>query len=981
MDEVPFVITSLFFICATMSIVFYLAWRTFGWPRHALTWCICFAVAATQWAFNVAHSFDVFSNYFLYWAPVNILGPTVNVLAVTGYRQRAGKYLNIPLLVGIVMLSFGATMWFSAFQVHRGMGLAILPLVTVLTSLWTVWIVYDVPRPKRSIEWTLIVVYFITAMIELIIGLIALSMGAEYDTEIVNLFRSILFLFLPVAFSITGVLALATIASDLAVQSLETAEHEVKRQKKETEQSWHTLFDAIEAIPDLVAIDDGKGNVVTCNTAFANLLGVPQDQLPGRRTLELMELYWRQVDTIDGDRVTSSQDFANRMWRSLTTGERLQVVTRDKRNFIVDCGYVQGGGLILVGRDVTQLADTRIRLEAAIHSAPIAFAFFDKDQKLVACNKSYEKMLNKRQEWLLTQPIDAIIRAFIRRVKIAGEEPLVVRSSWLNKYLDAIEARETVNEVAQMEDGTWYEITSQPVAEGGYVTVATDITTRHVLEKDLERNEAQLRQILEGQPFPVIVMRKQDQRVMFASAAAVEALTGKTGVQKQQEVRAGLNTRSDIIAPINEAANVQPGLIQEVSLKRFDGESFPALFSSQPIAYSGTDAAVVSFIDLSSLRHLESELEVQQQALFQSQKLNALGTLLAGVAHELNNPLTVVVANAHVLTMANDDPATKARVQKITDAAERCSNIVRSFLDMARKGSGDTVKFNITDCVSKSIEMAEFGYQDQEITVRTDLAEKLPAIEGDSDQIGQVVMNLIINAKHALQDQSGEKLIEVRCQLNAVGDKIELFVSDNGPGVPDEIRGQIFDPFFTTKRVGHGTGMGLSLVHGIVEAHGGQIDLLQSTEPGAHFRVTLPHTGDTLLDNPAMTVAGGSGKSYKILVVDDEPDVLEALEDILIIQGHDVVGVQSGQGALDALSKDSFHGILSDLRMPEMDGPQLYRNIKSDYPAMADRIAFVTGNNLSETAKEFLTSCNRPSLGKPFSPDQISALLREMGLK
>jgi len=980
MSEIPYVIISLFFICATLGVVFLVAWRAFGYPRHALTWSITFALASLQWGLNAAHSFQLIPIYNLYWVSVSFLGPVVPLLAVLGYRQRANKYLHIPLIVGAGLLSFGATLWYSMVQPHMGLRLAILPYTTMLTSIWVVWIVYNVPRKMRPIEWTLIVVYLVSAAIEFSLGTIALSQGAVPDEPTIALYLSVLFLSMPVIFSIGGVMALATIASDLAVQAEKAAENEIAAQRKETERSWHTLSDAIDAIPDLVALDDGHGNVVACNTAFSNLLGIPQETMAGQRTLDLMDKYWQQLESIDGEPVNSVQDFANRMWRSLTTGSQLHAVTKDKRNFIVDCGYVRGGGFIMVGRDVSQLAETRIRLEAAIHSAPIAFAFFDKDQRLVACNNTYEKMLGQKQEWLSEQPLKTIVRAFIRRLKIAKKQPLSVRSEWLNSYLDSVEARKIVHELALMEDGTWFEITSQPVAEGGYVTVASDITTRHLLERDLERNEAQLRQILEGQPFPVLVLSPTEKSILFASGAAIEALTGKADDADWSEIKDKLRQNSEVLPPILETTRTQTETISEVTLKRLNGDYFPALFSSQSVSYSGIEAYVVSFIDLSTIKGLERELEQQQQALFQSQKLNALGTLLAGVAHELNNPLTIVVANAHVLSMSNEDPELQSRIKKITDAAERCSGIVRSFLDVARKDSGNKSRFDLAACIKKSIELAELGFTDQEISVTADIDPNLPALEGSAEQIGQVIMNLVINAKQALAEQEGPKQVNISCRVNQALEKLEITVADNGPGIPSEIQSQIFDPFFTTKAVGQGTGMGLSLVHSIVTSHGGTIELTESNSRGACFRICLPHSGQPVSNEEMSTDSAKTVQSYRILVVDDEEDVLEALEDVLIIQGHDAIGVTTGEAALEALHSQQFDCIFSDLRMPGMNGEELYREIENQFPEMAPRTAFITGNNLSRSARAFLDHCKRPSLGKPFTPEQLTDILQDIGL-
>lgn len=978
-DQIPFVIISLFFTCVALSAIFVMAYRAFGWPKHALTWSFTFGLASVQWAFNIAYSFQVMTNFYLYWTIVNFIGPLVPAIAIIGYRQRAGKYLNIPLLAGFVLTSFGGTLWFTFVDPHVGLRTAILPYVTALMSVWVAWIIYDVPRPKRSVEWGLFIGYLLLFAAEVLIGTLALSSGVDYDQERMNQYRYVLFMVMPTAFTVSGMFALSIIASDLAKTATDLADFQERKRKEEAERSWGTLQDAIEAIPDLIAIDDGQGNLVTCNDAFAKLIGYPAEELKGRQTIELLEVYWRRLETIDGETVLSGEAFASKLWHALNSGERLNVQTKDDRSFIVDCSYVQNGGLILVARDVTPINNARVRLETAIHSIPIAFALFDKTNRLVACNKGYEEMVGENQEWIARQPLEKVVAAFLRRLMLAQNETLVVRSGWLDDALESVARREVSRNVVQLVDGSWYEIVTQPVAEGGFVTTASNITTRHMLEKDLEKNEAQLREILEGQPFPVMVMRHADSKVLFASDAAIEAIASEARSLPSKEARGFINQNPGILGPIFAAANSSHAGIQEVQLTRMDGASFPTLFSSQTIKYSGAEATAVSFIDMSNVKHLESELAAQQEALFQSEKLNALGTLLAGVAHELNNPLTVVVANAHVLSLATEDAKVQSRIEKITNAADRCSKIVRSFLDLARKSSGDKQEFDLTECVEKALELSIFGLKDQSIDVKTDFAANLPAVEGDGDQIGQVVMNLFINAKYALIDIEGLREIRVTCKLSDKGDMVELHVADNGPGVPEDIRDRIFDPFFTTKSVGQGTGMGLSLVHGIVQSHGGTIDLLKDTE-GAHFRVRLPHLG-TVIEKPGIDAKSEEPtKKRRLLVVDDEQDVLEALADILVIQGHEVTAVQSGQAALTELRKGPFDGLLSDLRMPEIDGPQLYREIEETFPEMAERTAFVTGDDLSTDARKFLETCGRPSLRKPFLPDQVASLLEDLGL-
>ena len=200
-----------------------------------------------------------------------------------------------------------------------------------------------------------------------------------------------------------------------------------------------------------------------------------------------------------------------------------------------------------------------------------------------------------------------------------------------------------------------------------------------------------------------------------------------------------------------------------MELSRLGGKTFPTLLSSQPITYSNISARVISFIDISDVQNLESELAVQQAALFQSEKLNALGTLLAGIAHELNNPLTVVVANAQNLARTTTDKGIREKLRKINIAADKCSKIVRSFLNAARKQEDETSDFDLGVCIEETLDLLAIGLTEDDVEISTEIEESLPPIKGNSNQISQVLMNLVLNAKQALQEVEEPKHISIVC--------------------------------------------------------------------------------------------------------------------------------------------------------------------------------------------------------------------------
>ncbi|WP_262694759.1 ATP-binding protein [Kordiimonas aquimaris] len=975
MEQTSLVILSLLLTCGALCTILFVAWRAFGEQKHVLTWAIVFAVLAADLAINFAWSRGWLASSYLHWLSSTFLGVLAPVLALLGYRQRLEKHIYLPLQSGVVIAVCGVSAWFTFEQPHAGVNAVILPTITAMLFMWIAWVIYDVPRPKRSIEWASIVGYVLFAAVALSGALYGFGFGQEASPEELARYQLLLFLVLPSTVVVLGLLMLSMVAADLAKQAEDLTEYQEVKLREDTEKTWGTLQDVIEAIPDVVAIDDGKGVIVTCNEAFATLMQRTKDSIVGKRSVELFELYTKSFATIDNEKVKNGQHLLRKFSHALTTGASIEIVSSANRNYIVDAAYLRSGGQIMIARDVTQLSNARARLEAAINSLPIGFAFFDRNNQLVACNKNYEKVHQKETKWIEKQSVEKLMGNLMRRYDSFKDFSMLERSALVHDAINAIETRQSTNSVSKLDDGKWYEMAVEPVDGGGFVTFASDITNRRLLELEMEQNEAKLREILGSQSFPVIVTNNADMRVMFASRAATSVLADESDdlIGYEADKFLPLDVLSADEAPSSIDSETENAL-QEVQLTKKGGEIFPALLSSQNITYSGEAARVISFIDITNIHELTTELAVQRQALFQSEKLNALGTLLAGVAHELNNPLTVVVANAHVLGMSSQDEAVQSRIEKITNAADRCSKIVRSFLDMARKSPGETVAFDLLECIEQAMEITSFGLQEYKVELVAELPARLPQIVGDPDQFAQAIINLVINAQHALAGLDGERKITLSANVDEENERIELHIADNGPGIPADIRDRIFEPFFSTKKVGEGTGMGLSLVRNIIQAQGGEITLVPD-DAGAHFLITLPFSD---IQPSADVVADDRIKCngpYNILIVDDDPAVREVLEDMLILQGHEVVSANSGEQALQELEAQAFDCMLSDLRMPDMDGPQLFEVIKTQYPHMEKRTGFVTGNNLSEQVREFLDTCERPSLGKPFLPEDLELML------
>jgi two-component system NtrC family sensor kinase len=374
--------------------------------------------------------------------------------------------------------------------------------------------------------------------------------------------------------------------------------------------------------------------------------------------------------------------------------------------------------------------------------------------------------------------------------------------------------------------------------------------------------------------------------------------------------------------------------------------------------------------DITASKQAAAELARQRDTLYQREKLAALGSLLAGVAHELNNPLSVVVARAVLLEEQGDAP-TQTAALKIRTAAERCARIVRTFLAMARQQRPARGPVAINDVIGAALDITGYAIRTSGIEVALDLAPGMPHILADADQLHQVMLNLLINAQQALQDQPAPRRLEVSSRFDADRGLLEITVADNGPGIPEALRARIFEPYFTTKATGMGLGVGLAVSLGIVEAHGGSLGVHCPRDGGAVFTIALPVLAGEAADVPEEAPEMASHAARAILVVDDEPEIRHTLRDILAGARHRVVCAASAIEALERMDGEHYDVVLTDIRMPDLDGRALYQEIVRRWPRLATRVVFITGDTLASTLREFVSESGRPVIEKPFMPSEV----------
>lgn len=380
-------------------------------------------------------------------------------------------------------------------------------------------------------------------------------------------------------------------------------------------------------------------------------------------------------------------------------------------------------------------------------------------------------------------------------------------------------------------------------------------------------------------------------------------------------------------------------------------------------------------LDITDKKVAQEELEHSRDALHQSEKLAAMGTLLAGVSHELNNPLAAIVGQAEMLEEDAAGTLFEVRAKKISQAAERCARIVQTFLAMARQKEPQRSLVGMNEIIASALELTEYALRTAGISVQVTFGSGLPPVDGDRDQLHQVLVNLIINAQQAMAGgETFDKKLTIRTSVGPSG-RVLIDVGDTGPGIPEKARPRIFEPFFTTKQQGSGTGIGLAFSLGIVEAHGGKLTL-EPSRRGALFRIALPAAPQTdLVAVPIVPETASGGRGGRALVVDDEPDVADTLRELLEREGYQVNVARDGASALLALDRDEYDLIVSDLRMPGISGPELHARLAETRPHLLDRMAFVTGDTLGSNMDEFLRGCGRPVLEKPFTKTGVRCLI------
>jgi len=751
----------------------------------------------------------------------------------------------------------------------------------------------------------------------------------------------------------------------------------------------------------LITICDRKGKILEVNDAGLGLLGYSRAEFlsGGFGWGDITPLEWHDADEAAHTQLMTS---------GVAAPLEKEIIRKDgtRVSILAASAVLNGTDGITIAIDLTE----RKRAEKDLRERKRLGALTT--EALRETEEGYRRIVETANEGISTIDAESKITFVNRRFAEMFGYPAheMVGKSWLQFLPESSEARaahqrrversrQGILEDTELglvrKDGSelWALLKTSPIrdADGthlGTLAMVTDRTRYKQAEEALRKSEEQYRQIVEATTDGIL---KIDgiARIVFVNRRFAEML----GYELHEMIGMSVFGFMSDAAKVTAADSLQRRRRGEkapfdATFRHKDGTEISVNIAGSPLV----DEEGRHIGNLAVVRDVTERNKMHSQ-LMVSDRMASVGTLAAGVAHEINNPLAAVISNLDYIAdslsgMVGGQAALspggsdawvaeeiKAPLEDARDAAQRVRFIVRDLKMFSRSPTDErTGAVDVKVIMESSLRMAW-----NEIRHRARLVKNygaVPGVDANEARLGQVFLNLVVNAAQALQEGRAEHN-EIRVSTRLEGERVVVEVSDTGPGIPPEIIGRIFDAFFTTKAVGVGTGLGLAISQRIVTDMGGELTVESEVEKGTTFRVALPvaRNGES---EPAAHVAVVplTRRRGRILVVDDETLVLRGVKRILSKE-HDVVAVVAAEKALAlCASGEKFDLILCDLMMPDMTGMDLHRELLRVAPEQADRMIFLTGGAFTAKARQFLSETPKEHLDKPFDPANLRAIVQ-----
>ena len=777
---------------------------------------------------------------------------------------------------------------------------------------------------------------------------------------------------------------LRALVHGLSHQAQSPAEGQVEKLFEMVQHSQRGLRDLIDTFDDILLSLSLDGEILATNRSFANLLGRSFHEVVGHRLDEFLEL-------VDGSGFASLQrellSLLEQRHRSGVLRIRLRHEASARYFQCITHALVHEGarqGVCVLARDITTERESEARFKDLFETLQEGVYLSDANGQLEDVNPALVRMLgyNNRTE-LLGRPLSDFFfqpeeweterRQLAQSDVVYGHEAMLRRSD--GSALAALHASALIRDSAgrvRRRQGT-----------------LVDITERRQIETRLQREQEFARRLVESFPDLVIAL-DQEGRYTFVSPRSIELL----GLSPEQLIGSLFSERVEPLSRKDVQVFLDTIISGECSnggteflARRSDGETRLFRATASPLMdLSGRISGVIA-----AVRDTTDSKRMEQQ-LIQSERLAAMGQMIVGVAHELNNPLTAVLGVTELLRDSAGDDSSRRQLEIAHRQARRAAQIVQSLLTFSRPPQPRKICLNLSELIQRSLQLHEHSLRSNRITVDFSASPDLPVILGDASQLTQVFLNLIANAEQAIREIRDHGTLCIR--VSRAADRVVATFQDDGAGIRREILPKIFDPFFTTKRPGRGTGLGLSICLSILREHNGEIEAQPISQGGSLFTTWLPIARGTALflaesregavGSSSKEISKEAAAGYSVLVVDDEESIREMIREGLSARGFHVQGAASVEEALSLMERSSFHAVLCDLNLragggAESSGLGLYAAVTNATPGGNPKpfFLFMSGELAAAAVTEQLAQAGAQTIQKPFRISDLITILAD----
>lgn len=751
---------------------------------------------------------------------------------------------------------------------------------------------------------------------------------------------------------------------------------------KIVERSQRGFRELIDTFDDILLSVSLTGEILATNRSFVQLLAAPFPLVVGHRLDEFVEL------ADEGAAASLQSDLASLLERGNRGAVlRLRLKHESSPRYFQCTAHalVRDGapqGVCILARDITSERESEARFKDLFETLQEGVYLADAEGKLEDVNPALVRMLGyEHRAEVLARPLAEF---FLQPERWESERRQLTQSDVLHGH-EVLFRRKDGSPLAALHASALVRDTAGRVRRRQGTLV--DITERRQIEGRLQREQEFARRLVESFPDLVIALDGQG-RCTFVSPRSSELL----GLSPEEMIGTSFSERLDphsrkevqsFLETILSGACSNGNI--EFLVRRSDGENRLFRATASPLMDgSGVIAGVIA-----AARDTTDSKRMEQQ-LIQNERLAAMGQMIAGVAHELNNPLTAVLGVTELLRDSTADDSTRRQLEIAHRQARRAAQIVQSLLSFSRPPQPRKMCVNLGELIQRSVQLHEHSLRANRIGVDFSAPPDLPLVLGDASQLTQVFLNLIANAEQAIREVRDHGTLRIR--VARAGDRVIAAFQDDGAGIPREILPKIFDPFFTTKRPGRGTGLGLSICLAILREHNGEIEAKALPEGGSQFTTFLPVARGTALflaDSKEGTVAAaefpkGTATGYSVLVVDDEESIREMIREGLSARGFQVQSAASVDEALAVMERQSFHAVLCDLNLrasggAESSGLDLYATVTNATPAGKRKpvFLFMSGELAASAVTQGLAQAGAQTIQKPFRISDLIAILTD----